>query len=323
MKLRLSSSAGYGVVGGLVVLLLLAAPSLAARGTVATLLTLLIHASLAQSWNLVGGFAGQFSLGHSALLGVGGYATGMLVLQAEAPLALALPVSGLAGAALAFLISVGLMRLRNVYFVIATLAVALAAHAWMVSWELTGGSRGLNLPVGDLPDSTVVYYLALALVVAATLVAWWLTWSAFGLRVMAVRDDEDAARGLGVDGTRIKAIVFAISGFLTGVAGAIVALNQIALVPDNLFGLSWTVNMVVMTIVGGLGSVAGPLVGATVTYLLIEKQLEGQPEVAAVLSGLLVLAMIRVAPGGLWGLIESAARRWPGRRPVGTMSAGR
>jgi len=309
MNARSPGSAAGWIATALLLVLLAIAPSLAARGTLSMLLTLLLYAALAQAWNLVGGFAGQFSLGHSALLGAGGYTTGMLLLKADVPLAVSLPASGLAGAVLAFVISVGLMRLRGVYFVIATLAVTLAAHSWMVSWELTGASRGLNLPVSDLPDWQVIYYLALGLTVAVTAAAWWLTWSAFGLRVMAVRDDEDAARSLGVDGTGIKAIVFALSGFFTGALGAVVALNQIALVPDNLLGLSWTVNMVVMTIIGGLGSVAGPLVGATVVYFLIEKQLEGQPELAAVMSGILVIGIIRVAPDGVWGLLKLAANR--------------
>jgi branched-chain amino acid transport system permease protein len=302
MNSRFTPRVGWSVFCALLTGLLVIAPAVVGRGTQSLLLTLLLYAALAQAWNLVGGFAGQLSLGHTAFLGAGGYTTAMLLLEAQAPLAVALPASGLAGAVFALVTSVALLRLRGVYFVIATLAVALAAHSWMMNWEYAGASKGLNLPIADLPSPLAIYYLALALVVAVTLTAWWFTWSAFGLRVMAVRDDEDAARSLGVDGTRIKTIVFTLSGFFTGLIGAVVALNQIALAPDNLFGLSWTIGMVVMTIIGGLGSVAGPLAGATVVYYLIEKQFESQPDIAALVAGILVIAIIRYAPAGVWGL---------------------
>jgi branched-chain amino acid transport system permease protein len=199
------------------------------------------------------------------------------------------------------LISAALLRLRGVYFAIATLAVALAAEAWMVTWEYAGASRGLNLPFSDLPGPLALYYLALGLTAAASLTAWWLTWSAFGLRLMAVRDDEAAARALGVNGTRIKVLVATLSGFFIGLTGAVVAFNQIALVPENLFDLRWATTMVVMALIGGAGTIGGPLVGAFVIYYLIEKQFESQPEASSLLAGLLVIAVIRFAPGGVWG----------------------
>jgi branched-chain amino acid transport system permease protein len=284
------------------------APSLVGRGTQSVLLTLLLFAAMAQAWNLIGGFGGQLSLGHAAFLGTGAYTTGMLILKAVLPLAVTLLLSGLAAAAFALVTSAALLRLRGVYFSIATLAVALAAQAWMVTWEYTGASKGLNLPISDLPDPVSLYYLALALTIALSLTAWWFSWSAFGLRVMAVRDDEDAARALGVNGTRIKVTVSTLSGFFTGLIGAVVALNQIALVPENLFDLRWTIDMVVMAMIGGLGTVAGPLVGAGVVYYLIEKQFENQPELAALLAGILVIAVIRFAPGGVWGLIAQVGQ---------------
>lgn len=300
--------AGY-LAAAVAVAAFAALPALAGAGTQAVVLVLLLHAALAQAWNLVGGYAGQMSLGHAAFVGTGAYMTGVATLHTGLPLPVALVLSGLAAAGLALVSCVALLRLRGVYFSIATLAVALAAQAWMVSWEPAGGSRGLHLPIAELPAPTVLYALALGLVVATSLTAWWLERSAFGLRVMAVRDDEDAARALGVNGTRVKATVFALSGFYAGAIGGVVALNQISLMPDNLFGMSWTVGMVVMAIVGGLGTVPGPLIGAVVMYYLIERKLESNPDVAALLAGIVVIAVIRFAPEGLWGLARRALQR--------------
>jgi branched-chain amino acid transport system permease protein len=232
----------------------------------------------------------------------------MLLLETGVPLAVAVVLSGLTAGGLALATSVALLRLRGAYFAIGSLAVSLAILAWMVTWQRTGGSKGLNLPISDLPSQDAQYFLALALVVCTCAIAWWFEHSSFGLRVMAVRDHEDAARALGVNGTTIKAAVLTLSGFLTGILASLVAFNQIALVPENLFGLVWVINMIVMTIVGGLGTVAGPLVGAGLIYWAIEKQLEGHPAVATSLAGALVLVVISVTPGGIWGALVSAAR---------------
>jgi branched-chain amino acid transport system permease protein len=279
------------------------APAVVGRGTQTVLLTLLLFASMAQAWNLIGGFAGQLSLVHGALLGAGAYAAGLLILKADLPAGPAILLAGILTAGIALMTSAALLRLRGVYFAIATLAVALAAQAWMLTWEFAGASRGLNLPLSDLPGPLTLYYASLALAIAVSLTAWWLSWSAFGLRVMAVRDDEAAARALGVNGTLVKVIVFTISGFFTGLIGGVVATNQIALVPENLFDLRWVTTMIVMAMIGGTGTVGGPLLGAGIVYYLIEKQFENSPEIAALVGGLFVIIVVRFAPEGVWGIV--------------------
>jgi branched-chain amino acid transport system permease protein len=303
----------WPVVAVLIVAAFVVAPTAVGRGTQMVLLTLLLFASMAQAWNLIGGFAGQLSLVHGAFLGAGAYAVGLLILKAGFPVGPAIFLAGILTAGMALITSAALLRLRGVYFAIATLVVALAAQAWMLTWEYAGASRGLNLPLSDLPGPLTLYYLALALAVSVSLTAWWLSWSAFGLRVMAVRDDEAAARALGVNGTLVKVIVFTISGFFTGLIGGVVATNQIALVPENLFDLRWATTMIVMALIGGSGTVAGPLLGAGIVYYLIEKQFENSPEIATLAGGLFVIIVIRFAPEGVWGLVT---RPWlPTRRP--------
>ncbi len=282
-------------------------PSAASSSARTTLTTLLIYAALAQAWNLVGGYAGQLSLGHSVFVGAGGYTTAMLLIETGTPIVVAVALSAVVGAGLALGMSLLLIRLREAYVAIGSLAIALAFLAWMVTWELTGGSRGLNIPLAELPGLDTIYYAALGSVVVASLVAWWLEHSSFGLRVMAVRDNESGARAVGVYGTAVKTIVMVMSGTLTAVLGAIVAFNQIALVPENFFGLQWSINMIIMTIIGGLGTMPGPLIGAGVVYYGIQKQLESQPEIAVTLTGALVIVVITLAPTGIWGSLQRLA----------------
>lgn len=300
-----TAAVALGAAGAIAALSIV--PSAGSASARTTLTTLLLYAALAQAWNLVGGYAGQLSLGHSVFVGAGGYTAAMLLIETEAPMAVALILSAVVGAGLALAISVVLVRLREAYVAIGTLAVALALLAWMVTWEYTGGSRGLNIPLGELPALDTIYYAALACVVVGSLIAWWLEHSAFGLRVMAVRDNEAGARAVGVDGTAVKATVMVVSGALTAVVGAVVAFNQIALVPENFFGLQWVINMIIMTIIGGMGTVAGPLIGAGVVYYGIQKQLESQPEIAVTLTGALVIVVIALAPAGIWGALTRAA----------------
>jgi branched-chain amino acid transport system permease protein len=272
------------------------------------MLSLLIYAGLAQAWNLIGGYGGQVSLGHSAFVGIGAYVTAMLLLKTGLPLALVVPLAGVASALAALVSAPLLLRLHGAYFAIGTLALALAVQAWMLTWTYTGASRGLNIPFSRLPSVDAVYRLALAFAALATAMAWWFSSSRFGLRLRAVRGDERAAAGLGVRITAVKVAAYGVSALLTGLVGSVIAMNQISIAPDNLFGLQWTIEMVVMAIIGGLGTVWGPLLGAFTVYYLIEYRLQSHPTLSAVLTGIIVIAVVRFAPGGLCGVFRKAAQ---------------
>ena len=196
----------------------------------------------------------------------------------------------------------------------------------MLTWDYTGASKGLNIPFDRVPSPDAVYRLALAFAVLATVVAWWSSRSRFGLRLKALREDEGAASGLGVDATRVKVTAYAISACLTGLVGTVIALNQISIVPENQFGIQWTIEMVVMAMIGGAGTIWGPPLGAFAVYYLIEYQLQGDPTLAAVLTGILVIAIVRFSPGGLVSLLRRlfhlTRRRLAGQPQVPQQSPG-
>lgn len=299
MSVRTLRASGPTAFAVLVVALALGPRYLSANG-VTIGVTVLTYAGMAQAWNVVGGFGGQFSLGHSVFVGTGAYGAAVLFLHTGLPLALVLPIAGLLSAAIAVLMGLVLFRLRGVYFSIGSLAVSLAAVAWMVNWNYTGANQGLNIPFTAIPGENTLYELALGGAALATLLAWAASRTNWGLRVQAVRDDEQAAVLAGIASGRLKLATLAASAFCTAIVGVVLALQQISINPVTMFGLTWTINMVVMTVVGGIGTVPGPLIGAVVIYYGIEQQFQSHAQVSTLITGVLVLLVIRFFPGGIW-----------------------
>jgi branched-chain amino acid transport system permease protein len=297
-----------GAAFAVAIALLAAAPRLTGPAGLNTLLYLVLYAGLAQSWNLASGFGGQASLGHAAFLGAGAYAASIAMLHGGLPVAGALVVAAVAGAGLAALAAVALLRLRGVYFAVGSLALAAAASGLAEIWNYTGASQGMSLPLNAVPGPDVIYYLAAAIALAATALAWLLTRTRAGVRMMAVRDDEDAAAGLGVNARAVRVAALTVSGTFAGLFGAVVALNQVIVTPDNVFGMNWTIAMLVMTITGGIGTVVGPVAGAFVVFYLIQQQLLNYPTLSAVLSGVLLIVVVRFARNGIWGALCTGAR---------------
>lgn len=284
------------------------------RNTQDLLLNLLIWIGVAQAWNIIGGIGGQLSLGHSVFVGAGGYTTAMLLLKTDLGWPLALVGAGLVSAGLAWVVAFPLLRLSGVAFTIGSSALALAALAWMVTWTWTGESRGLTVPLDAVPDREAKFRLVAMLAVLTCVIAVLVLRSSFGLRLMAVRDDEHAAAALGVPAEVVKRRAFVLSAGLTGLIGAAVSLNQVYIEPNSMFGLTWVVTALVMVVVGGSGTAEGPVIGAFVIYYLVNRSLEDQPMVQAILSGVLVILVIVVAPRGIAGLLRSGVARARGRR---------
>jgi branched-chain amino acid transport system permease protein len=297
--------ASLGLAGWVVLLaVLLLVPGNVPRGIQEILLNLLLWVGLAQAWNLIGGIGGQLSLGHSVFVGAGGYTLAMAVVKTGLPWPAALLLGGVVSAALAWLLSYPLLRLSGVYFTIGSSAVALIAEAWMVTWSWTGESRGVIVPLGALPSLATTFRIIAVLAVLTCLVASLVVRSTLGLRLMAVRDNEAAAAALGVSTRSVKQQALVLSAFLTGLLGGAIAVNQAFIEPNSMFGLNWVVTALVMVVVGGMGTVAGPIIGAFVIYYLVDRALESQPVLQALLSGVLVIAVIVAAPNGIVGVLR-------------------
>ncbi|MDQ6895736.1 MAG: branched-chain amino acid ABC transporter permease [Actinomycetota bacterium] len=271
--------------------------------------TLLTFIALAQAWNILAGYSGQFSLGASAFVGTGAYATGLVQIHLGVSFPIALVVAAVCGGLLAALLAWPLLRLRGDYFSIGTLAAALALQAWMFNWEFAGGSTGISLPINAVPGPVPVFRVACILAGLAMATAYWVSRSTFGLRLKAVRDHESAATGLGVSAFHHRLAALLVSGVLMGLVGGVVALQQVSFEPAGMLGIEWTINALLMTIVGGIGTVIGPAVGAVVVYYLLTKQLAGYQSLSIVIEGILLIAIVRFAPKGLWPLLVAGVHR--------------
>ena len=300
----LTGAAAFAIVG----IVLAESISLFTLSQLDVLTSLLSFVALAQSWNILAGFAGQVSLGTSAFVGSGAYAAGLLALHAHVGFAVAMAGAAVTGMVLAAVLAFPLLRLRGDYFAVGTLAAALALQAWVINWGYAGGSTGLSLPLSAAPDPVVVFQLSCLVAAIAMIVACLIRYSAFGNRLRAVRDNEEAAVGLGVSAFRHRFAALVVSGGLAGLAGGLLALQQISFEPVGMLGLGWTVNALIMTIVGGIGTVFGPAIGAIIVYYLLTEQLQHYQTLSIVIEGVLLIVVVRFAPRGVWDLMIRGAR---------------
>jgi len=296
------------------VAVLLGVSGVLGRYQVAVFTTLLLYIVLTSAWNLIGGIAGQFSLASSAMVGVGSYAVVMALRGWGIPVVLALAFATVAGALFAAILGLILFRLRGFYFTIGTLGAALATMTWMTTWQFTGGTSGVSAPLALIPDSRTLYIWAVAAAAIAIATSVLVVNSSLGLRLKSVRDGEDIADSLGISPFSMKMIAMLLSGALTGLGGGLFALQKASVEPFSAFGLDWSITIIVMAIVGGLGTVWGPVLGAVVIYYGITVQLQSLPAVSALLSGLILIIVIRFLPDGLLGTAERGVRALLARR---------
>ena len=291
------------VVAGMVLL-----PSQLYTGQVRVVTAVLMFVALAQAWNIIGGFTGYACFGQVAFFGIGGYATAVLMEHANWSFWAALPVSALGCAAFATLIGLPLLRLRGHYFAIATLGVAEGMREVVTNlgW-LTGGGAGITVPtVGGRGTAWLgndgFYLLFLTLAGLAVGVATLIARSRFGYGLRAINQDEDAAAAAGVNTTRAKVLALAISAAITGLAGSAYAFQQVTIYPQRLFDVDITVIMIVMVVIGGAGTVLGPLIGAVGLQFVSEFLRQHYPQEHILVLGAVIMFVVLLFPSGLTGV---------------------
>ena len=289
------------LVPGLVALAALAAvgPLLIANPYASRLAQLLfLNVLLASAWNLVGGFAGQISFGNSSLFGVGAYATSMMWLAGIHPF-LTMPAAALLAALYGVAWGWPCLRLRGPYFAIATIGVAEATRIVANHIEAAGGASGLTLPLEEDLGPVVLYALGAVLAVTAVLVSAAVRRSRLGLGLIALREDARAAAASGVNVTRQQVTVFAVTAALTGLGGSYYALFTLYVVPEKVFGFDLSISLVLMVLVGGLGTVIGPVLGAAIYLFLEQFVLASLADIHLAAFGVLLIFIILMEPRGV------------------------
>jgi branched-chain amino acid transport system permease protein len=278
--------------------------------------SLVLFAALATAWDLIGGWAGQLSLGHAAFIGLGAYVSTLLWTKAGMGMAIGLPAAVVAGVVLATLWGFITFRLRGAYFSLASIAVAEVLRILANNWSsLTGGPEGVNF--NDLPpvlgldlfDRRVEYYAALVLFALALFAAWRIGSSRTGFWLEAVREDQDSSMALGVNPLRMKLYAFAVSAALSTAGGCLYGLYLSFFEPHGVFALDLSVQLVLMSIVGGMGTLLGPALGALVLLSFQEGFRNLFQQSSLLIYGILIVIMVRFAPDGLSGRLKLAFRR--------------
>ncbi len=265
----------------------------------------LMWIGLAHSWNMIGGYAGYLDFGHGAYFGLGAFVTGVAMVAYGLPFVAGFVLAVAVTALVSYLVAVPTLRLAGAYFAIATWAFAEAAKQAALILEITGGTFGMSLPIG--PNATTFYYGMLALTAGTVALAWMLfEASEFGFRVKALRDDEDAAESLGIDTTRVKRQVYVLSCVVAALFGSLNAYFITYIHPNSVLAPIVTDRMVIMALLGGLGTIAGPVVGGLIVFLFerLSALFLGETTYYLPFIGLLIMFVVLFAPSGVVGFLK-------------------
>ncbi len=297
-------------LNAIIIVLLMMVPLLIKRTDLITWFTYtLLYITLAQSWNLIGGYTGQQNLGHAAFFGIGALCTRFLWLSGL-PLPLAVVAGALAATIFAVIIGFPAFRLKGVYFIIGTLVLA---EILRIIFD-TVLPHASVLPSKLLNSYSLVprYYLSLLMAIVTVTVVYWISRSRLGLGLMSIREDEDAAEAAGVNTLRYKLTAFVISTFLAAMGGGVYAYFAAAALPGQMFSAVWTFDAVIIVFVGGVGTIIGPIIGSVFFVLLqqlLSLYLPGGTHV--LVFGILFIVVVLYLPGGLIGLLARLRQGTP------------
>ena len=303
---------GAAVIAGVAAAALALVPALAGDFTLHMLTTSCYYTILAASWNLLAGFTGQFSLAHQAFAAIGAYTSGLLIRYFAVPIWFGITSGVVVAALFGYALGRMVLSMRAIYLAIATWAFAETVHIVLTAaYPITRGELGLDVPpLFRNLDPLSYYYLFAGLTFMSVLAMYIMVRSPLGQFMRAIKDDELRAESLGIDTTRVKIVVFTVSSAFAGLAGAFYAHYVVVLSPQ-LADFNEMAKLIIMVVLGGLGSVAGPLIGATPVQVLIT-WLQKYGEWDMVIFALAVIVLMRTHAGGINSLIQglaSATRR--------------
>ncbi len=299
-------STAWGIVLAVIVALLAALPWIGNTVLVQFGINVLLLATLALGWNIIGGYTGYPSFGNSVFYGLGAYSVAIAMVQYHLPFWVGMLLGLGLGVAFAGLLGLAVLRLKGHYFAICTLGLALVMTAIVSNLEIAGSNIGLVLPL--LRSEVLFYELALGLLVLATLTIFWLSRSRFGLGLIAIRENEEGAAVMGVNTTLYKVLAFMLSASFTALAGGIYAYYITFIDPVGVFDIGLNVKMIIMAVFGGPGSVLGPVVGAFILSAISEVLATKVTSIASMFFGIVIVIAVMFMPRGIAHLVQHIKR---------------
>lgn len=295
------------VVGVLLLIVLVSVPWWAGRGDIRSLTEFLYVLALAQMWNLLAGYGGMVSVGQQAFIGLGGYVLVIFGYKLGLNPFLCIAIAGIVAGLFAIPTGAIVFRLKGAYFAVGTWVVAEVYRLGFANTTWVGGGSGVSITsvFKGIPSwwrEAIIYWCALAVGVGSIILIYSLLRSRYGLALTAVRDSERASEGLGVSVNKVKWFVYIASAAGCGMIGAIIFLTKLRVSPTAAFSLDWTAIMFFVVVIGGIGTIEGPIIGA-ILYFLLRDTLEGYGSWYLIILGLVAVVLMIKAPKGIWGVV--------------------
>ena len=280
------------------------------------LIMIFLYATMGLAWNLIGGYAGQISLGHAIFFGIGAYTSSLMLMKLWISPWVGMLMGGIFSIIVAFIIGYPCFKLAGHYFAIATIAIGEIAQHWMLNWDWAGAAVGLTLPI--LPESLInlefhsskapYYYIALGILTLAILSTYFIDRSKLGYYFKAIKGDLEAARSLGINVWKYKFYALALSAFLTSLCGSFYAQYVLYIDPDSVFPLMLSIVVCLVATLGGVGTVWGPVIGAFILIPISETTRiylgGGGKGTDLIIYGLLIMLISIYQPFGVIGIAK-------------------
>ncbi len=289
-------------------ILIVTVPFYSGAFTERMLTSVLLYSIMAEGWNVIGGYTGYPSFGNVVFFGLGAYATALLMIDLHFNFFLSLGFAGVFGAFFAIFIGLPVLRLRGHYFAIATLGVGEVMMAITFNVPFTGEGEGLSLPIYNNP--VMFYYLSLGILILFIIFLALILKGRLGHGMIAVREDEDAAAMMGIYTFSVKILAFAISGFFTAIAGGIYAYWSTFIDPTTVYDPTFSVKMIIMAVLGGAGTLLGPVLGAFIIVFLSDFLSTNFPVLHTIFFGVMIILTVIFLPEGLVDLFSQKRFRW-------------
>ncbi|PKN66885.1 MAG: branched-chain amino acid ABC transporter permease [Deltaproteobacteria bacterium HGW-Deltaproteobacteria-15] len=288
---------------GIIVLALGTVPFWGSEYVLLFCLLFCLYLALSQMWNLLAGYSGLVSLGQQSFIGMGGYAVGIFCNYYQVPLWPSVLLGGAFSCLLALFMSLFIFRMKGVYFSIGSWIFAETLLIWFGNWKYVKYGTGLFIKPPSNPTMEEIYYGAFVIGVGSVILVYALLRSRLGLGLMAMRDDDAVAETMGVKVFRSKLYCFLIGAFVTGATAGILYVFQVFIQPYKAFAIDWTVKLVFIVIIGGIGTIEGPIVGSLI-FVLLSQSLAEYFSVSMLILGAIAIAVILLAPKGIMGSLQ-------------------
>ena len=273
------------------------------NNTMRYMFKIFLYITMGTMWNLMSGFTGMTSLGQQVFIGIAGYSVAVMTSTYKMSMWMGLLVGAVIGVVFAFILSFVLFRMRGMYFAVATWLIAEAVRLWFNSWTFVKQGAGMTVAVKQIPKVRELYIYALTLMIIALVVVFALLRTKTGLGLTAMRDDADASSSVGVNIFKSKLLCYLICSVFIALCGGLFALQKGSVLPSSSFGIDWTVAMVFIVILGGVGTMAGPILGGII-YVILSEFLAHFPGWSNIILGAIAILVIIFLPDGIIGTLQ-------------------